>query len=471
MTPNIQTPPTDFAVLQSRHLMHCWSAQKDYKPIPVEKTEGCWIHTTNGRRIFDLRSAHECINLGFNHPKVLQSMHEQMEKVVYVTDDFATEATALLARRLAELSPGSPEKRIFLCQSGAAAVEAAIKGARQFQYNTLLKERSVEVDAPSQYPYPYKIISRYASWHGATAAAASVGGDPRRWFQEPLTVPGTVFAPEANVYRPTFGEGPDSAKQQLDYMEYLIEQEGGNNKVAAILIEPVVGSNGIIPPPPGYLEGIRELADRRRLLLIADETMCGMGRTGKLFAVEHWDVEPDIIVLGKALGAYCPLAATIFSEKVSRGFEDNLFGHGQSYSGHALGCAAALESLRILLEDGVLENCVRMGEYLGRRLHDLKDRHPCVGDVRGMGLFWTLELVRDRESQTPLRRVTEKYTQTIVKTLAEFLFEKRDIYVPSDKFGIWIVPPLIVNQEEIDFLIPAIDDALEMADDWLRKNS
>ena len=173
--------------------MHCWSAQKDYKPIPVEKTEGCWIHTTNGRRIFDLRSAHECINLGFNHPKILQSMHEQMEKVVYVTDDFATEATALLARRLAELSPGSPEKRIFLCQSGAAAVEAAIKGARQFQYNTLLKERSVEVDAPSQYPYPYKIISRYASWYGATAAAASVGGDPRRWFQEPLTVPTTAI--------------------------------------------------------------------------------------------------------------------------------------------------------------------------------------------------------------------------------------------------------------------------------------
>ena len=173
-------PPLDhFSSVQARHLMQCWSTQKDYNPIPVKKTEGCWIQTTDGRKIFDLRSAHECINLGFNHPKILQAMREQMERVVYVTDDFATEATARLAQLLAELSPSSPKKRIFFCQSGAAAVEAAIKGARQFQYNAVLKEHSVEVDAPTQYPYPYKIISRYASWHGSTAAA-SVGGDPRR---------------------------------------------------------------------------------------------------------------------------------------------------------------------------------------------------------------------------------------------------------------------------------------------------
>ena len=197
----------DFATLQARHLMQCWSAQRDYAPIAVDSAEGCWIHTTDGRRIFDLRSAHECINLGFRHPKVLAAMRAQMEKVVYVTDDFATEPTARLARRLAELAPGDPDKRVFFSQSGAAAIEAAIKGARQHGYVSALGERTAHTDAPQQYPYPYKIVSRYRSWHGATAGASSASGDPRRWFQEPLTVPGVVFAPDANAYRSPFGEG------------------------------------------------------------------------------------------------------------------------------------------------------------------------------------------------------------------------------------------------------------------------
>ena len=455
-----------FAEVQARHLMQCWSAQKGYAPIPVAKTAGCWIHTTDGRRIFDLRSAHECINLGFNHPKVLEAMRRQMEKVVYVTDDFATQPTAELCQRLAQLAPGSPNKKVFLSQSGAAAVEAAIKGARLYQYNTVIKPGSaaVSVDAPMQYPFPYKIISRYRSWHGSSAAAASASGDPRRWFQEPFSVPGVVFAPDANAYRSAFGTGPEGVRANLEYFDYIIEQEGGSNKVAAVLVEPVVGSNGIIPPPPGYFEGLRRICDDWGLLLIADETMTGMGRTGLMFAIEHYGVEPDIIVLGKALGAYCPLAATIFSEKVSRSFDENLFGHGQSFSGHALGCAAALASLEVLHSEGFLEQVRREGEYLGERLREMAARHRCVGDVRGLGLFWTLELVRDRATKEPLRRATEKYTPTIVTRLSEFLLHERQVYVPSDKFGIWVVPPLIVRHEEIDFLIEAIDAALSIAD-------
>ena len=317
--------------------MQCWSAQRDYAPIAVEKTEGCWIHTTDGRRIFDLRSAHECINLGFRHPKVLAAMRAQMDKVVYVTDDFATEPTAKLARRLAELAPGSPDKRVFFCQSGAAAIEAAIKGARQHRYVATFGEHAARTDAPQQYPYPYKIISRYRSWHGATAGASSASGDPRRWFQEPLTVPGIVFAPDADAYRSPFGDGRAATEANLRYLDYLIEQEGGNNKVAAMLVETVVGSNGIIPPPEGYLQGLRALCDRWGILLIVDETMTGMGRTGRMFAFEHYGIEPDIIVLGKALGVHCPMAATIFSAKVARTFDDHIFGHGQSFSGHALG--------------------------------------------------------------------------------------------------------------------------------------
>jgi taurine--2-oxoglutarate transaminase len=447
---------------QGKHMMQCWSAQADYAPIAVAKAQGCWIHTHDGRKIFDLRSAHECINLGFNHPKVIAALKAQMDEVLYVTDDFATEPTAKLAKKLAELTPGSSNKKVYFSQSGAAAVEAAIKAARQYQYNRVFKEGGA-VDAPSQYPYPYKIISRYASWHGSASGAASASGDPRRWFQEPLTVPGVVFAPDANPYRPHF----ESLDSHLNYLNHIIEQEGGRNKVAAFLLEPIVGSNGIIVPPDGYMEGVRELCDRWDLLMIVDETMTGMGRTGKWLAIEHWDVVPDIIIMGKALGAYCPLAATILSEKVARSFDHHLFGHGQSYSGHALACAGAYAAIEVLTEDGLLEQSREMGDYLGQRLRELGEKFKCVGDVRGMGLFWTMELIKDRESKAALRKATEKYEPTVVKQVSDFLFHERNVYVPSDKFGLWVVPPLIVTKEEINFLLDALQDALKLADTLL----
>ena len=452
----------NIAATQARHMLQCWSAQADYAPLAVERAQGCWIHTQDGRKIFDLRSAHECINLGFNHPKVVAALKAQMDEVIYVTDDFATAPTAKLSKRLAELTPGSPNKKVYFSQSGAAAVEAAVKAARLYQYNRVFREGGT-VDAPAQYPYPYKIISRYQSWHGSASGAASVSGDPRRWFQEPLTVPGTVFAPDINPYRPHFG----SLDEHFRYLDHLIEQEGGRNKVAAFLIEPIVGSNGIIVPPDGYIEGIRELCTRWDLLMIVDETMTGMGRTGKWLAIEHWDVVPDIIIMGKALGAYCPLSTTILSEKVARSFDDGLFGHGQSYSGHALACAGALAAIEVLIDDGLLEQSRAMGEELGRQLHQLGQRFPCVGDVRGTGMFWTLELVKDQESKEPLRKATEKYAPTVVKQVSEFLFHERNVYVPSDKFGLWVVPPLIVNEEEIAFLLTALQDALELAESLL----
>ena len=438
------------------------AAQAGYAPIAVAKTEGCWIHTKDGRKIFDLRSAHECINLGFNHPKVLAAMRAQMDQVLYVTDDFATEPTARLSQRLAELTPGSPNKKVYFSQSGAAAVEGAIKAARLYQYNRVFHDGGT-VDAPSQYPYPYKVISRYNSWHGSSSGAASASGDPRRWFQEPLTVPGVVLAPDANPYRPHF----ESVEQHLNYLNHIIEQEGGRNKVAAFLLEPIVGSNGIIVPPDGHLEGVRALCDRWDLLLIVDETMTGMGRTGKFLAIEHWNVEPDIIIMGKALGVYCPLAATIFTEKVAQSFDHHLFGHGQSYSGHSLACAAALASLEVLHEDGLLTQSADLGAQLGERLRTLGQKHACVGNVRGMGLFWTMELVADQSTKEPLRKATEKYEETIVKQVSDFLFQERQVYVPSDKFGLWMVPPLIVNEEEIEFLLAAIEDALALADSLL----
>ncbi|GAB5518831.1 MAG: aspartate aminotransferase family protein [Rhodothermales bacterium] len=447
--------------------MPCWGVAGTYAPTPITHADGCWLYTADGDRIFDLRSAHECINLGFRHPKVLAAMKAQMERVVYVTDDFATEPTAKLARRLAEVTPGPAEgKRIWFGQSGAAAVEAAIKGARLYQYRQMM-ERGAEVNlAPgAQYPYPYKVIARYRSWHGATGTAASVGGDPRRFFQEPLVMPGVKHAPDAYCYRcPLKLSFPSCNLACADYIAQMIELEGGQNRIAAVIIETMVGSNGIIPPPPGYMQRLRDLCDTHGILLIIDETMTGMGRTGKLLAIDHYGIEPDILIMGKALGVYCPLTATIFSAKVAAAFDDMVFGHGQSYSGHALGSAAALASLDVLLDDGLLHHARAMGHYLEKHLRDLAGKHPSVGEVRGMGLLWTMELIRNRSTRAPFRKPTEKYAPSPVRDLAHYLLDTHRIYTPGDKFGLWIAPPLIVNQDEIDLLISAFDDALRLTD-------
>ncbi len=456
---------TDFAALQAQYMMHSWGVQGDYNPIEIDRTEGCWIHTKDGRKIFDLRSAHECINLGFRHPKVLSAMKAQMDEVVYVTDDFATKPTALLAKRLAELAPGDSNKRVWFGQSGAGAMEAAIKAARYYKYHKMIAKGSANLEPAMQYPYPYKIIARYRSWHGSTTGAGSLGGDPRRWFMEPFVMPGVKHAPDAHCYRcPLHQSYPDCGIACAKYIDQMIELEGGGNKVAAVVVEPVVGSNGIIPPPPEYFPMLREICDKWDILLIVDETMTGMGRTGKMFAIEHYGVEPDIIVMGKALGAYCPLSAAIFSEKVSASFEENVFGHGQSFSGHALACSAGLASIDVLFEENILEKTTILGDYLGKELNRLADKHPSVGDVRGLGLFWTIELIKNRETREALRRPTEKYAHTVVRDMADFLFHEKNIYVPADKFGVWVVPPLVVSKEEIDFLIEAIDEALDMSD-------
>ena len=455
----------DFAAVQSKYAMYCWGTQKDYSPIPVESADGCWITTTVGRRIFDLRSAHECINLGFRHPKVLQALKDQMEKVVYVTDDFSTPATAELAKTLAHISPGSPNKKVWFSQSGAAAVEAAIKAARFYKYIKMMQNGSENLAPGKQYPFPYKIITRYRSWHGSTTGAASVSGDPRRWFIEPFVMPGVKHAPDAYCYRcPLNKTYPGCDIDCVQYIDQMIELEGGGDKVAAVLVEPVVGSNGIIPPPPEYFPLLRKICDKWDVLLIVDETMTGMGRTGKMFAIEHYNVVPDIIVMGKALGVYCPIAATIFSHNVAEVFDDNIFGHGQSFSGHALASAGALASIKVIQEEKILEHVQSVGAYLGDRLNEIAKKHPSVGQVRGLGLFWTMELLKNSETKESVRPQTQKYAPNIVRKISDYMLKEKNIYIPADKFGFWIVPPLVVKKDEIDFIVDAIDDALHIAD-------
>ena len=445
------------SALQAKHMLQCWASQRDYKPIEVVSTDGCWIYTADGRKIFDLRSAHESINLGFRHPSVVQAMKEQMESVIYVTDDFATSPTAKLAQRLAEITPGDPEKKVYFSQSGATAIEAAVRGARLYKYNQVLGDDGYIPDAPRQYPFPYKIICRYRSWHGSTASAISASGDPRRWFAEPATAPGFIFGPDAGG--PSSPFKAEDVDQNIEYLDYLIEQEGGNGKVAAFLVEPIVGSNGVRLPPPDYLEKLQGLCRKWDLLLIVDETMTGMGRTGRMFACEHYGIEPDILVMGKALGAYCPLAATVFSNRVAASFDDNIFGIGQSFSGHALGCAAALAAIEVLQTDGFLQHVREQGEWLNGRLRELLTRYPIISEIQGVGLFYTIHLASS-QSGKPIRKATEKYEESLVSKIAQYLLEEHGIYTPSDKFGIWVVPPLVVTREELEWIVESIDDAL-----------
>ena len=448
--------------IQKKHYMQCWGKQSDYNPIAVERTEGCYIYTTDGRKIFDLRSAHECINLGFNNSEITNEIKKQLDEVIYVTDDFATKPTASLSEKLSLLTPGKGNKKVWFGQSGAASVEAALKISKFYKYNQINSKTDTTF-----YPNPYKVISRYRSWHGSTNGAASVSGDPRRWFNEPGTQP-TLFAPEANCFRcPLKHTFPECNLACAEYIEYMIEMEGGEDKVASIILEPIVGSNGIILPPEGYFKRVREICDEWNIVLIIDETMSGVGRTGKMFAIEHYDIVPDIIIMGKALGVNVPLSAVIMKEHIAEVFDENIFGHGQSYSGHALACAGALASLNYIEEHNVLSETTKKGNYLEKKLKIIKEKHPSVGEVRGVGLFWTLEIVKSISNNEPVKMVTEKYKKTVISSIADFLLNEKQIYIPSDKFGVWIVPPLIVTYDEIDYIAKSIDEALHLADKQL----
>lgn len=448
--------------LAQKHILQCWSKSTGYHPIEISHTEGCYIYTKDGGKIFDLRSAHECANIGFNHPKVIQAMSSQMSKSLYVTDDFITDTTAQLAQKLSDLSPGDDSKKVWFGQSGAAAVEAALKAARFYKYRQVFHENRESFDSTS-YPYPYKIISRYRSWHGSTTGALSASGDPRRWFAEPLVQPGYIFGPEVYPYRSLFENDADGLKSAA-YLRHIVEMEGGKEYVAAILVEPVVGSNGIIPAPKPYMKAIRELCDDFDLIMIVDETMTGMGRTGRFLAIEHYDVVPDIIVMGKALGMYSPISATIMNERVWKTFDNAPFGHGQSYAGHALGASAALATIQVIEDEDLLNHTNEMGDYLEKGLINLKSKHRSVGEIRGLGLMYTMELVLNQENQTPIRKVNQKYHPNPVKDFADYMLKEKQIYLPGDKFGVWITPPLIVTKLEIDMLLEAFDDALQITD-------
>src|SRR5438094_4028055 len=368
--------------LDKAHVLHSWSVQNQLLSLPIAGAEGRYFWDYDGNRYLDFASQLVNVALGHQHPKVVAAIKEQAEKLTTIGPPMAHETRSELARLLDEVTPGDLTMSFFT-NGGAEANENAIKLARW-------------------YTGRHKIVARYRSYHGATAGAITATGDPRRWPAEP-GVPGFVRMLDPYTYRcPAGHPDPCPVCTGAPHLEEILQYEGPQN-VAAVMMETIVGTNGIIVPPDGYLQSIREVCDRYGILLILDEVMAGFGRSGRWFACQHWDVVPDILTTAKGINSgYVPLGAMTVRDHVYDAIKDRFFGGGLTYSGHPLACAAGVASIEAFREEGIVENSAAMGEVLARELPRLAERHSSIGDVRGRGLFWGVELVRNRETREPL---------------------------------------------------------------------
>jgi len=431
--------------LTARYTYGTWRFQKGWQPLHVVDAQGCHFFDSSGKKYLDFSAQLMCVSLGHKNAAVIAAIEEQARKLPYIAPGYATEVRAELSRSLLEVLPRGLEK-FFFATSGTEANEAAFKIARMVTGRT-------------------KIISRYCSYHGSTAGSIAATGDMRRWAMEPSgKVPGVIFAPEVNCYRcPLKHEYPGCQLACAEYVGHMIENEAD---VAAVIIEPVVGTNGVLVPPGEYLPRLRQICDANGVLLIADEVMSGWGRTGRWFAVDHWDVLPDILVTAKGItSAYIPLGLCATTRKVASYFDDHFFSHGHTYEAHPLTLAPAVAAIREYQRLNLVERASRMGEYLGSRLKDLMSRHPSIGMVRGLGLFWAVELVKSRRTKQPFNTKRDKISgkPLLVDAIgAEML--RRGVAVQGWLSHFVVAPPLIISQEEIDEGICALDESLHLAD-------
>ncbi|UWZ83668.1 aminotransferase family protein [Occallatibacter riparius] len=422
-----------------------WRFQKGWKPLHVVDAEGCWFTDDAGKRYLDMSSQLMCVNLGHKNPRVIESIAEQARELPFMGPAYATNARARLSAKLLELLPAGLEK-FFFTTSGTDANEAAFKIARMVTGKN-------------------KIISRYRSYHGSTAASIAATGDLRRWAMEPAGKGmGFVFAPETNCYKCPIGHTyPGCNIACADYIDHMIRNEGD---VAAVLVEPIVGTNGVLIPPPEYLPKLREICDRHSVLLIADEVMTGWGRTGKWFAVDHWNVKPDILTTAKGItSAYVPLGLCATTKKLADYFEDRYFSHGHTYEAHPITLGPAVATIEEMQRLALVERAAEMEPYLRERLEGLKTKHVSIGDVHGIGLFFAVELVKNRTTKEPFNTMRDKVEgkplvvdQIAAKMMADGVAQQ------SWVSHFVIAPPLIVTKEELDFGIDALDRHLAIAD-------
>jgi len=419
-----------------RHTLYDWSAQAGLKPMAVESAKGVYFHTVDGKRFIDFNSQLMCVNAGHGDRRIIDAIKEQAEQLPYISPFMAHEPRARLGRKLAELLPGDIDKVLFTL-GGADANENAIKIARTVTGRP-------------------KILARYRSYHGSTGTSVQATGDPRRWPNEFAIGVVHVMDPYHGIQR-----GADSAEVALAQLEETIQLEGPQT-IAAFILEPITGTNGILIPPDGYLQGVRELCDRFGIMMICDEVMTGFGRTGKWFAVDHWGVVPDLITLAKGLtSSYVPLGAVGMRPKVAAYFDDHVFYGGLTYNSHPLACAAALGAIQAYEEDDMVGNSARMGAVLQRHHKKLQERHPCVGATRSIGLFGAIELVRDRRTMEPLAPFNG--TSPEMKAIGQALLEA-GLYTFVRWNTIMTIPPLCITEAQLDEGFEILDSALEVGD-------
>ena len=426
-------------------VLYSWSVQGKIDPIAVAGGEGRHFWDYDGKRYLDFASQLVNVNIGHQHPKIIAAIKEQADRLCTIGPPMANESRSQLGRLLAEVSPGDLSMSFFT-NSGAEANENAIKLAR------LVTGRQ-------------KIVARYRSYHGATQGGIALTGDPRRWPNEP-GMPGVVRMFDPYTYRcPAGHPDPCPVCTGAPHLEEILQYEGPHT-VAAVFMETVTGTNGVIPPPDGYLQSIREVCDRHGILLVFDEVMAGFGRTGRWFACENWDVVPDIVTVAKGINSgYVPLGAMIFRRYIAEQIQDTFFPGGLTYAGHPLACASAVASIEAFREEGVVENAADVGAYLGERLRALADSHPSIGEVRGLGCFWGVELVKNRDTREMLVPYNASGEAAAPVTRLSKAALERGLYLMTHWNVIMVVPPLTITRDEVDEGIAILDEVLAIADE------
>jgi taurine---2-oxoglutarate transaminase len=402
-------------------------------PIPVAKAKGIYFWTPEGKRYIDFNSQLMCVNIGHGDERVVRAIQEQAAVLAYANPFMATEPRARLGAKLAEITPGDIDA-FFFTNGGAEANENAIKVARW-------------------YTGRHKILAFYRSYHGGTAGAMSLTGDPRRWAAEP-GLPGIV-----HLLNPYHGieRGWDTADAALAYLDEMIQLEGAHT-IAGLIMEPVVGTNGVLVPPDGYLQGVRQLCDRHGIVMIADEVMAGFGRTGKWFSIDHWNVVPDVMTMAKGLtAAYVQLGAVGMRRKIADHFRDNVFYGGLTYNSHPLACACALATLAVYEEDDLIARAATMGTVMNGLLAELAKKHECVGAVRNIGLFGVVELVRDRKTMQPMAPFNG--TSPEMQALNRY-FRAEGLYTFVRWHTFFTNPPLCITEGQLKEGFGMIDRAL-----------
>ena len=431
----------EIVALNRAHTLFSWSVQSALDPIAIDHAEGIYLYTPEGKRIIDFNSQLMSINIGHGDRRVIDAISEQATRLQYVQPAFATEIRGRLGAKLAEIMPGDLDK-VFFTLGGAEAIENAIKLARH-------------------YTGRYKVLARYRAYHGATMGAMTLTGDPRRWANEPGLV-GVVRFPDTHRW----GEKePRPAAEALQGLEDVIRYEGPHT-IAAIFLETVVGTNGILIPPDGYLQGVRELCDRYGILMVADEVKAGFGRTGKWFAVDNWGVVPDLMTMAKGLtSSYLPLGAVAMRHHIAEKFETMMFYGGLTYSSHPVSLAASLATIGVYEEDGLIQNSARLGPVMRAHHERLAAKHPSVGSHRNIGLFGIIELVRSHDPYTPMTAFNG--TSDEMKAVGKYLRE-HGLYTMMANNGIFTNPPLCITEEQLAEGFEVIVQALDIADEAVK---